>query len=290
MHSALPACMYCCSPYPVVITVCCSDQHCWQRSASCMVCYTTDCAVLQFPGASDLHKYGAMAVQDVIARAGRFWGLYKRAGHRVMINPSGDLIVRPTFIEAAAQLMRPWSESFLALPCTALPCTASSATVHACLSFGYSTAFGHSACCLYAYRSLLNFCIKVLCTLSDCMSHELIFCKLFPNILALDVSCAMYSHGVSVCRAHLLPGDCAATSSESICFLSLCLCRRHSGRQCSRPLVSKLSQVFGSHHPGSVQLKRFRGRWQGMHLLTASLLMRLRMCGIHTQIRPPPLP
>ena len=49
-------------------------------------------------------------VQDVIARAGRFWGLYKRAGHRVMINPSGDLIVWPTFIEAAAQHMRPWSE------------------------------------------------------------------------------------------------------------------------------------------------------------------------------------
>ncbi|KAL0035255.1 hypothetical protein WJX79_008828 [Trebouxia sp. C0005] len=46
--------------------------------------------------------------QDVIARAGRFLGLYKRAGQRVMINPSGDLIVRPTFIEAAAQVMRPW--------------------------------------------------------------------------------------------------------------------------------------------------------------------------------------
>ena len=50
-------------------------------------------------------------VQDVIARAGRFWGLYKRAGQRVMINPSGDLIVRPTFIEAAAQVMRPWGET-----------------------------------------------------------------------------------------------------------------------------------------------------------------------------------
>ena len=51
-----------------------------------------------------------MGVQDAIARAGRFWGLYKRAGHRVLINPNGDLIVRPTFIEAAVQLMRPWSE------------------------------------------------------------------------------------------------------------------------------------------------------------------------------------
>lgn len=44
----------------------------------------------------------------MLARAGRFWGLYKRAGHRVLVNANGDLIVRPTFIEAAAQLMRPW--------------------------------------------------------------------------------------------------------------------------------------------------------------------------------------
>ena len=71
-----------------------------------------------------------VGMQDVIARAGRFWGLYKRAGHRVMINPSGDLIVRPTFIEAAAQLMRPWSESDCPAPlpaqttlCTHWPCS-----------------------------------------------------------------------------------------------------------------------------------------------------------------------
>ena len=70
-----------------------------------------------------------VGMQDMIARAGRFWGLYKRAGHRVMINPSGDLIVRPTFIEAAAQLMRPWSESDCAAPPPALLHTPPSLTL-----------------------------------------------------------------------------------------------------------------------------------------------------------------
>lgn len=60
------------------------------------------------PLQSTWHDKLLCVVQDVIARAGRFLGLYKRAGQRVMINPSGDLIVRPTFIEAAAQVMRPW--------------------------------------------------------------------------------------------------------------------------------------------------------------------------------------
>ena len=77
-------------------------------------------------------------MQDVIARAGRFWGLYKRAGHRVMINPSGDLIVRPTFIEAAAQLMRPWGKSACVAPLLALSYTQ------------YSLNFDHRTICLYS--------------------------------------------------------------------------------------------------------------------------------------------
>lgn len=71
---------------------------------------TTFDAITTHIGYDNLHTILVVSVQDVIARAGRFWGLYKRAGHRVLINPSGDLIVRPTFIEAAAQHMRPWSE------------------------------------------------------------------------------------------------------------------------------------------------------------------------------------
>jgi len=34
-----------------------------------------------------------------VTRGGKFWKLYKRPGHRVIINADGDLIVRPTFIE-----------------------------------------------------------------------------------------------------------------------------------------------------------------------------------------------
>ena len=40
-----------------------------------------------------------IAAQDAVTRGGKFWKLYKRPGHRVIINADGDLIVRPTFIE-----------------------------------------------------------------------------------------------------------------------------------------------------------------------------------------------
>ncbi|KAL6767805.1 hypothetical protein ACKKBF_B36685 [Auxenochlorella protothecoides x Auxenochlorella symbiontica] len=36
---------------------------------------------------------------DTITRSGKFFFLYKRVGHRVLINGSGDLIVRPDYIE-----------------------------------------------------------------------------------------------------------------------------------------------------------------------------------------------
>ena len=42
-------------------------------------------------------------VQDIVARRGKFWLLYKRSGHRVIINMRGDLIVRPSFAEANVQ-------------------------------------------------------------------------------------------------------------------------------------------------------------------------------------------
>ena len=58
-----------------------------------------------------------------------------------MINPSGDLIVRPTFIEAAAQLMRPWGESPYIAPLVAL------------LYTQYSINNLHSTCCLHSAES-----------------------------------------------------------------------------------------------------------------------------------------
>lgn len=36
-------------------------------------------------------------------RSGKFYGMYKRGGHRVIINMRGDLAVRPLFIEASLQ-------------------------------------------------------------------------------------------------------------------------------------------------------------------------------------------
>lgn len=46
--------------------------------------------------------------QDVVARGGKFLLMYKRGGHRVLINELGDLIVRPGPLEASMRL----------LPCT----------------------------------------------------------------------------------------------------------------------------------------------------------------------------
>ncbi|GAB4817725.1 hypothetical protein N2152v2_004771 [Parachlorella kessleri] len=38
---------------------------------------------------------------DVVTRGGKFLILYKRAGHRVLINRRGDMVVRPSFVEAS---------------------------------------------------------------------------------------------------------------------------------------------------------------------------------------------
>ncbi|GAB4817731.1 hypothetical protein N2152v2_004777 [Parachlorella kessleri] len=38
---------------------------------------------------------------DMITRGGKFFVLYKRAGHRVLINRRGDMLVRPSFVESS---------------------------------------------------------------------------------------------------------------------------------------------------------------------------------------------
>ncbi|KAK9818602.1 hypothetical protein WJX74_009103 [Apatococcus lobatus] len=45
--------------------------------------------------------WGLINDQDIVARRGKMCGLYKRPGHRVIVNPRGDLIVRPTYGEAS---------------------------------------------------------------------------------------------------------------------------------------------------------------------------------------------
>lgn len=44
------------------------------------------------------------ADQDIVARGAKFW-LYKRGGHRVLINRMGDLIVRPNIVESSTRLV-----------------------------------------------------------------------------------------------------------------------------------------------------------------------------------------
>ena len=44
-----------------------------------------------------------MPLQDMVARAGKFVVLFKRPGHRVIINSRGDMLVRPSFMEISTQ-------------------------------------------------------------------------------------------------------------------------------------------------------------------------------------------
>ena len=45
----------------------------------------------------------ALHLQDMVARACKFVVLFKRPGHRVIINARGDMLVRPSFMEISTQ-------------------------------------------------------------------------------------------------------------------------------------------------------------------------------------------
>ena len=47
---------------------------------------------------------GCLRLQDAVVHRGKLIRMYKRPGHRVIINMDGDLIVRPTFAEASTQV------------------------------------------------------------------------------------------------------------------------------------------------------------------------------------------
>ena len=47
------------------------------------------------------HKVYRM--QDVVAKAPKFFIMYKRAGQRVIINYNGDMLVRPSVLEVSVQ-------------------------------------------------------------------------------------------------------------------------------------------------------------------------------------------
>ena len=52
-----------------------------------------------------LKPFMGSADQDIVARGAKFWVLYKRGGHRVLINKMGDLVVRPNPMEASMSLI-----------------------------------------------------------------------------------------------------------------------------------------------------------------------------------------
>ena len=52
------------------------------------------------PAARSVHTTH-ICVQDAVPRTGKFIVLYKRGGHRVILNGLGDCIVRPSPLEAS---------------------------------------------------------------------------------------------------------------------------------------------------------------------------------------------
>lgn len=54
-------------------------------------------------------------MQDVVAKAPKFFVMYKRAGQRVIINHNGDMLVRPSVLEVSVQ-------SGSGQPAVLLPC------------------------------------------------------------------------------------------------------------------------------------------------------------------------
>ncbi|EFN56581.1 hypothetical protein CHLNCDRAFT_144281 [Chlorella variabilis] len=49
------------------------------------------------------HSFDVIHCDDAVTRGGKFLFLYKRAAHRVVLSPTGDLIVRPSLIERSAK-------------------------------------------------------------------------------------------------------------------------------------------------------------------------------------------
>ncbi len=51
-----------------------------------------------------------MHLQDTIPRGGKFFSAYKRNGQRVVVNKIGDIVVRPTPLEAS-MLQAAWGSN-----------------------------------------------------------------------------------------------------------------------------------------------------------------------------------
>ncbi len=54
-------------------------------------------------------------LQDVVTRGGKMVFLYSRPGQRVLVNSRGDMIVRPSWVEASLQRLPGGTASTLCL-------------------------------------------------------------------------------------------------------------------------------------------------------------------------------
>ncbi|KAL3158681.1 hypothetical protein ABBQ32_011423 [Trebouxia sp. C0010 RCD-2024] len=69
------------------------------------------------------HTWHVINPQDPIPKVGKFWGLFSRPGQRVLVNPRGDMQVRPTPLDRRLTPLSPVHMPFLQrLHCSKLPC------------------------------------------------------------------------------------------------------------------------------------------------------------------------
>lgn len=149
-----------------------------------------------------------------------------------MINPNGDLIVRPTFIEAAVQLMRPWSESECSAPLPALL----PAPFPAMLYTHHCSAFHHSTCCLHAATT----CTVSMLQTERCICHKVSYrishewplhgCeRLLSNLTTCDLL-ALSTHTALARVSYWYKAGDVEAGGLAEADPQLCICRRHSGR------------------------------------------------------------
>ena len=100
-------------------------------------------------------------VQDAVPRSGRFFGLFKRAGHRVVVNARGDLLVRPTPLDASMLQTPAGGSNYLTYYC----CGVVISQIHAMLA--------HSCVCMQGTQHRLHTHLAMLCAGHSLRQHYL---------------------------------------------------------------------------------------------------------------------
>ncbi|BDA51086.1 hypothetical protein COCOBI_17-3060 [Coccomyxa sp. Obi] len=88
--------------------VCQADGHSLGGALAQLAAHDIALAVEACGKAVVPHCWHVINNQDAVAKAPKFLVLYKRAGHRVVINANGDMAVRPSFIENSLNSLLSW--------------------------------------------------------------------------------------------------------------------------------------------------------------------------------------